>query len=160
MDIQIKYPSARLYELLDEVKKMNKRLLKYGLIICVLSLYSCSASQHLRIAKRKDPSLFVTQIDTVRDTIYVKVPKIDTVFKYSFDTVEYWQDKVFIKYHYDTLTNDVFIEANCPDNEVITNNITTTETITIKPTLWESLQYSIYIIGGLIVVIGIKKIFF
>lgn len=146
-DIQEKYPSARLMELLREVKIMNTKLLTYlKTFLAIILLSGCTASWHVKQALRKDPSLFVTRIDTIRDTVFIKVASIDTVFKYNFDTVEYYQDKVFIKYHYDTLTNDVFISADCPDNEIVTNTVTKTETVTIKPTFLESAKYAIYLI--------------
>ena len=121
-----------------------KRDIIVGVLTIVL-LSGCTASNLIRRAKRKDPSLFTTQIDTVRDTVFIKVASIDTVFRYNFDTVEYWQDKVFIKYHYDTLTNNVFIEADCPDEQIITEVITNTEIVTLEPTLRDKLMGGVYV---------------
>ena len=104
-------------------------------VLAIILLSGCSASNLIRRAKRKDPSIFSVKIDTV----------IDTVFKYNFDTVEYWQDKVFIKYHYDTLTNNVFIEADCPDQEIITEYIKKSEVVTLEPTLKDKLLGGVYI---------------
>ena len=119
-------------------------------VLAIILLSGCTASNLIRRAKRKDPSLFTVQIDTVRDTIFVKVASIDTVFKYNFDTVEYWQDKVFIKYHYNTLTNNVFIEADCPDQEIITEYITKSEIVTLEPTLKDKLLGGVYIGLGIL----------
>jgi len=122
-----------------------KRIL-IGLLAIIL-LSGCSASRLVRMAKKKDPSLFTVQIDTIRDTIFISVPKVDTIFKYNFDTVEYWQEKTFIKYHYDTLTNDVFIEVDCPDDSIVVETITKTELVTLEPTFGDKIQWFLYAIG-------------
>ena len=134
-----------------------KRILSIVLAIVLLS--GCSASRLVRMAKKKDPSLFTVQIDTIRDTIFISVPKVDTVFKYNFDTVEYYQDKVFIKYHYDTLTNDVFIEADCPDDSIIVETITKTEMVTLEPTFMQKIQWFLYAIGLGVLLIFLIKLF-
>ena len=133
-----------------------KRILTILLAIVLLS--GCSASKLIRMARKKDPTLFTVQIDTVRDTVFIKVASVDTVFRYNFDTVEYWQDKVFIKYHYDTLTNNVFIEADCPSDTVICETITKTEIVTLEPTLMDRAKWVIYAIGLLVVAIVVKKL--
>jgi hypothetical protein len=124
--------------------------------LAILLLSGCSAQYHLRKAIKLDPTI----IDTVvrYDTVFVEVSKVDTVFKYNFDTVEYWQDKVFIKYHYDTLTNDVYISVDCPDNEVITKEVT--KTIRIEPTLIEKAKYAGILLLIIALLAGLKKLFF
>ena len=129
-----------------------------GLLALVL-LSGCSASRLVRMAKKKDPSLFTVQIDTVRDTVFIQVAKVDTIFKYNFDTVEYFQDKVFIKYHYDTLTNEVFIEADCPDDSIIVETITKTELVTLEPTFMQKIQWFLYAIGLGVLLVFLIKLF-
>ena len=129
-----------------------------GLLALVL-LSGCSASRLVRMAKKKDPSLFTVQIDTVRDTVFIQVAKVDTIFKYNFDTVEYFQDKVFIKYHYDTLTNEVFIEADCPDDSIIVETITKTEMVTLEPTFMQKIQWFLYTIGLGVLLVFLIKLF-
>jgi len=130
-----------------------------SIVLAIVLLSGCSASRLVRMAKKKDPSLFTVQIDTIRDTVFIRVPKVDTVFKYNFDTVEYYQDKVFIKYHYDTLTNEVFIEADCPDDSIIVETITKTEMVTLEPTFMQKIQWFLYAIGLGVLLIFLIKLF-
>ena len=103
---------------------MSRRFLKLSLILFLAyMLLGCSASYHIKRAKKLAPEYFTTKIDTVRDTIFIEVAKVDTLFKYIFDTVEMYLDRTFVKYHYDTLQNDVFIEVDCPDDSVVTETI-------------------------------------
>ena len=109
------------------------------LIFLLSMLSACSASYHIKQAKKKAPELFQVRVDTVRDTIRITVPKVDTVFSYRFDTVEMWLDKTFVKYHYDTVRNDVFIEVDCPDDSVVVETIHEVKEVPylVKPTLWD-----------------------
>jgi hypothetical protein len=110
-----------------------KKLIKVIAILILLS--SCSASWHIRKAQKKDPSLFTTQIIKVIDTVIVEVPKVDTLFKYQFDTVEFTIDSIQVKYFYQTKDSTVYLEVDCPDSEIITNTITKTERVFVKPSL-------------------------
>jgi hypothetical protein len=125
--------------------------------LAIILLSSCSAQYHMRTALRKDPSILVADTVVRYDTIIVQVDKVDTVFKYNFDTVEYWQDKVHIKYHYSHEDSIVYIEADCPDNEIIVEEKTITETITIKPTVWQRVETYLFIVAALVVLWWIKK---
>lgn len=125
-------------------------------VLSVSLLLGCSASRHIKIAKRKDPSLFEERVN--RDTVKLEIPtlveriKIDTLVSVvKIDPITKY--KTVIKYK---ITKDT-IMIDCPDSEVIT--VTKVETITIKPTFWEKLQWFAYALGGLVVFLGVKKIF-
>lgn len=128
----------------------------------------CSASYHVKKAIKKNPLAFHADTLTVSDTIIIEVPKVDTVFTYRFDTVEYIKNRVKIKYHYDTLTKNVFIEADCPDDAVIYKTKTITlPPIIVKPSLWGAIKsgsviaislISLMIIAYLLIKIGKKVV--
>ena len=113
------------------------------LLLCsVITLLSgCSASWHVKRAQKKDPSLF----DTVRvvrvDTVWIESVRIDTLFKYKFDTVKFWKDSVRIKYFYQVQDSLVYLEVDCPDNEIITKTETITKVVTAGPTFWDKVQF-------------------
>lgn len=132
-----------------------KRILIAFLAIILLS--SCSARWHVKKAMKLDPSIFVTKIDTIRDTVYIEVASIDTVFKYNMDTVEFWRDSVYIKYHYSYEDSLVYIEVDCPDNETITITNTITETITLKPTFLEKVQWFGYAVIAILLFMVVKR---
>lgn len=129
-----------------------KRWLVLGIVVAIMILLSgCSASWHIRRAQAKDPSMFS---DTVRvekiDTLIVEVPKIDTLFRQVRDTlIEYVQEtvqgEVRIKYLWNTKTDSVFIEADCPDSEVVTKIVTEQlPPIVLEPTLWQRIEWLVY----------------
>ena len=93
-------------------------------IILAIILSSCSAQWHLRKAITKDPSI----IDTVKvvtiDTVWMEVKKIDTVFKYNFDTVFFVKDSVKVKFFYQNRDSLAYLDVDCPDCP----SIKTTET--------------------------------
>lgn len=119
----------------------SQRLLALVVIIAlVMGMCSCSASWHIRKAKEKDPSMFKDTVSVEKiDTVIVEVPKVDTSFMQIRDTlIEYIQGDVKIKYLWNTITDSVFIEADCPDAEVITKEVVkTVPPIVLKPTFWQ-----------------------
>lgn len=116
--------------------------MRYLSIVLVLFMCSCSASWHVKRAQKKDPSIFV--VDTIRtvDTIYFEVARIDTLFKYKFDTVEFWKDSVYVKYFYQREDSTVYLEVDCPDSQEIIKTNTVTNTITLQATFKEKAKYA------------------
>lgn len=119
------------------VKKSVKNTLIYLSLAFVL--WGCSAQYHIKRARKLAPEYFTTKVDTVRDTIFIEVAAVDTVFNYKFDTVEMWLDKTYVKYNYDTITNNVFIEVDCPDDSVVVETITEIREVpyVVSPTKWD-----------------------
>ena len=123
-------------------------------LIILLSLTSCSASYHARKAIKKNPQAFKADTTVIIDTVVVEVPKVDTAFVYQFDTVEYVQEDVRIKYFHDTTTQQVYIEADCPDQETVVETKTITlPPIIIKPTLKEKVLYGLIPVALIILVL-------
>jgi len=116
---------------------------------------SCSASWHINRAIKKDPSILDTTRVVKRDTVIVPVTSVDTLFKLQRDTlVQYIQKdslnkEVIIKYRYNTVTDSVFIEVDCPDCNEMTTTIT--ETVTIKPTLRDFFKKYWWIFGIVVI---------
>jgi len=123
-------------------------------LLAIVLLSGCSASQLVRRAKKKDPTLFSTQTSIQIDTLIIEVPKIlekiriDTLVEIvKVDPITKIRTVIKYKIHNDTIMID------CPDQEVITNIITNTEIVTLKPTFKEK------IIGGLYIGLAIIGIF-
>ena len=105
-----------------------------GAIILAFILSGCKSAQwHLAKALEKDPTIIVN--DSIRevDTVWNEIPVIDTVFKETYDTIEFIKEETKIRYFRDTVTNEVFIEVDCPDCPEITNTVTVTKTIIQEP---------------------------
>lgn len=128
-------------------------------ILAIVLLSGCSASRLVKRAKRKDPSLFEQTIQIQKDTLIVEVQTVkekivtDTLVEIiQLDPIT--KKEVVIKYQ---ILNDT-IMIDCPDSEVVTVVETRTETITLEPTFWEKAQYGLYVVGAMIVVIGVIKL--
>jgi hypothetical protein len=128
--------------------------------LAIILLTGCSASHHIKRARKLDPSLFQARTEIERDTLIVEVPtvlervKIDTLVEIvQIDPITNIETIIKYKIHNDTIMID------CPPSEIITETIIKVETITIKPTFWEKLQWFAYVLIGLIVFLGVKKVF-
>jgi RPA family protein len=79
----------------------------YALTLAIIALLSsCSADWHLRKAIAKDPTILLEGkvIEYHTDTILVAIPElqVDTVHRWSVDTVTTYVDKVRIRTKVDT----------------------------------------------------------
>jgi hypothetical protein len=119
----------------------RKYLLLLGFLVALYLLSGCSAAKYMQMAIKKDPSIVVADTVEVVETVYIEVAKIDTLFKYRFDTVEFWKDSVRIKYFYQVQDSLVYLEVDCPDNEIITKTETITTVVTAGPTFWDKVQF-------------------
>jgi hypothetical protein len=88
----------------------------------VILLTGCSANWHLKRAISKDPTI-LTQgvvIDRVTDTIEVITPelRVDTLHRFSTDTVTTYVDRVRIRTKVDTLNRTVYVDVVCPGDTI------------------------------------------
>ena len=127
--------------------------------LAVLVLGSCSASWHVRKARKLDPTLFEQTITTTTDTVTIEVPtvrekiQIDTLIEIvQLDPITNIETVIRYKIEKDS----IFID--CPDNEVITVVETRTEVITLEPTFWQRVQWFAYSLGAVLVFVGIRKV--
>lgn len=146
----------------NRTMRFAKALWLIALIAALVALMSCSASYHIKRAKMKDPSLFVKDTIIQIDTIWKVVKKVDTAFKYQYDTVFFVKDSVKIKYYYSYKDSLVYIEADCPDCPSTVKTETITETVFVEPTLWDKIKLGLQGAGLLtfvaFVIWGIKQI--
>jgi hypothetical protein len=138
--------------------RLKSFLIALLFVVVLILLSSCSASWHVRKAQKKAPYLFVRDTVVKVDTIWLEVAKIDTLFKYRYDTVEFVKDSIRVKYFHNYIDSLVYIEVDCPDAEVITKTNTVTETITLKPTLAQYFKIGIISLVLLIAVFFISKL--
>ena len=88
----------------------------------VILLSGCSANWHLKRAISKDPTI-LTQgvvIERVVDTIEVITPelRVDTLHRFSRDTVTTYVDKVKIRTKVDTINRVVYVDVVCPGDTI------------------------------------------
>lgn len=87
-------------------------------LISTLLLQGCSAQWHLQRAMKKDPSILVTKIVTVTDTVVTEPVVVkDTLTLSKVDTVEIIKDKFHLKImrSYDTL----IIDGGCDSDTIV-----------------------------------------
>ena len=133
-------------------------------LLAIILFSGCTASNLVRRAKRKDPSLFTAQTSIQVDTMIVEVPKVSEIVRVDtlveivqVDPITLIETVIKYKIHNDTIMID------CPDQQIITEVITNTEIVTLEPTLKDKLMGGVYIGLGIIglFVIGsiINKVF-
>lgn len=122
---------------------------------------SCSASKHLQIAKRKDPTLFdtLTRVDSI-PVIRTSVKK-DTIYSYSQtrDTIIFHKDRLTVKYFPLTEIDSVYISGECEADTVYKVTERKREITTIKEKAIPWWMYSIIgLLVGIIFYLAIKRL--
>lgn len=128
-------------------------------VILITLLFSCSPTYHIKRARAKDPSLFEMKKEVVIDTVWKTVETVDTLFKYTTDTVFITKDSVKIKYYYSYQDSLVYIEADCPDCPSVTRTETQTETVFIEPTFWDKLKWFLSGVVGTSIIAVFLRVF-
>jgi len=125
-------------------------------ILILIFIIACSPQKKLNRLIKKHPEL-LTQ-DTlnlvIHDTIYVENVYYDTVTQLSYhdSTIVVNNEKVYLKYFYDTLTREIFHEVTCyGDTVYYTKEIPViVDKIVIKELTWWQKYGSIIIISGVL----------
>ena len=126
-------------------KSFKRHIVK---VLAVIILFSCSPQKRLNRLVKKHPSL--VQLDTIKiiDTVIIPTIQHDTttVFKVSTHDTVINNEKVFLKYFYDTLTREIHHEYICFGDTIIQEKIIPIEKIVYKELKWwEKYQSLIYI---------------
>ena len=125
-------------------------------ILILIFIIACSPQKKLNRLIKNHPEL-LTQ-DTlnlvIHDTIYVENIHYDTVTQLSYhdSTIVVNNEKVYLKYFYDTLTREIFHEVTCyGDTVYYTKEIPiVVEKVIIKELTWWQKYGSIIIISGVL----------
>ena len=142
---------------------MKRILLILNIIILIIG---CSPQKRLNRLINKYPHLTVTDKDTIKvfDTIYLD--SFDTLVRseiiYSDSTIIINNDRVFAKYYYDTLRQEIIHEIKCKGDTVFYYKEIPyeVEKIVFKElSWWEQYRTIIYIILGLLTALFILKRF-
>jgi len=127
-------------------------------VIIFLLLIACSPQQKLNRLIKKHPELL--NQDTlsliVHDTIYIESVRYDTTTQlyYHDSTIVVNNEKVYLKYFYDTLTREIFHEVTCYGDTVYYTKevpVIVDKVVVEELTWWE--KYSTLIVAGLILLL-------
>ena len=124
-------------------KSFKRHIVK---VLAVILLFSCSPQKRLNRLVKKHPSL--VELDTIKiiDTVITPTIQHDTttVFKVSTHDTVINNEKVFLKYFYDTLTREIHHEYICFGDTIIQEKIIPIEKIVYKEiNWWEKYQLSL-----------------
>ena len=100
-------------------------------LLFIWLLFGCSGDFHARKALKRGVNIVKTDTVVRVDTVWRVVQKVDTVFKYKFDTVTYYQDSILVKYFYNVKDSLVYIEVDCPDCPEITKEVIIDNTVLV-----------------------------
>ena len=125
-------------------KKRWTIVILWAILIYLSYLFSgCSATRLIRMAKKKDPSLFDTLRTVEVDTVIKEVPVVKEKIVFETDTIygERVVENEVIRWRFirtDPDCDSIQAEIDCPDPKIIT--IKETETIPpiiVEPTFWD-----------------------
>jgi hypothetical protein len=88
----------------------------------LILLTGCSANWHLKRAIQKNPAILTdgVVVERVTDTIEVITPelRVDTLHRFSRDTVTTYVDRVKIRTKVDTIARTVYVDVVCPGDTI------------------------------------------
>ena len=132
--------------------------------ILILLLIACSPQKKLNRLINKYPYLVETKIDTIYsiDTVIIldyDTTVVNNIIKQRTDTVIY-NEKVFLKYFYDTLRQEIIHEVECFGDTIIKEKIIPykVEKVVYKElTWWQQYKHLILIFALLILALIVLK---
>jgi hypothetical protein len=125
--------------------------MRITLLLTIVLITSCSpqkkakrqlerAERLISKAKVNDPT--IVRIDTVEVPVMVPVPgsKIDTVVVRDTrtDTLVIENERIRVRYHYDTITRTEFLEGECLPDTIKIKVRVPSERLIIRETFWDS----------------------
>ena len=134
-------------------------------LICIIVIslaFGCSPQKRLQRLVKNNPELLKLDTIVIRDTVVVEDYRGDTttIIKFHDSTTVVNNEKIFLKYFYDTLTREIHHEYICLGDTIIQEKIIPYETIVIQELTWWQ-KYGNLIIAGIIlllVLLFLKKI--
>ncbi len=105
-------------------------MIRFIFVVCIL-LSGCSANWHLTRAIKKDPSIITRDTVTTVDTVWNVIESVDTLIqvKNRTDTVVFWKDSIYVKYHYNVRDSLIYLEVDCPDCPEVTKTNEVTKVV-------------------------------
>lgn len=136
---------------------------KYSaIVLLILFLSSCNPQKQLQRLIKKNPELI--ELDTIRiiDTVIIESYNYDTLttFVFSDTTTVINNEKVILKYYYDTLRQEIHHYVQCVGDTIIKEKVIQVEKVVYKELSWWEQYGTIVIILSLIVgvLIVLKKL--
>ncbi len=124
-------------------------------IILVFLLISCSPQRRLNRLVKKHPELITMDTIVVRDTVIVESYNYDTttIIRMHDTTTVINNEKLILKYFYDTLRETIYHDVECIGDTVYTETLVPIETVVVKElSWWEKYKEFVYI--GLVLILA------
>ena len=125
-------------------------------ISILILIVACSPQKKLNRLIKKHPELLTqdTLSLVIHDTIYVENVHYDTTTQlyYHDSTIVVNNEKVYLKYFYDTLTREIFHEVTCYGDTVYYTKevpVVVDKVVVEELTWWQ--KYGVLVIGGIII---------
>jgi hypothetical protein len=136
--------------------------MKTNLLLILLLLGSCTAQKHLDLALKKDPNLLKSDTVITHDTVVTKEVTTDTLLDATeiHDTITIREEKLTMKYYYNTHDSTVYLEGKCDRDTLIIEKERITNNIIKSPDWWIKVQqwwWVALVIVFVIVVIRLTK---
>jgi len=144
-----------------DTKSFIKDFIKVTILFLLLYfLFSCTPQRRLNRLLTNNPELLEKDTIIVRDTVVVENYNYDTttIIKLHDTTTVINNERVILKYYYDTLREVIHHEVECLGDTVYTEKLVTVEKAVFRElSWWEKYKEFIYIGLVLILVLIVLK---